>query len=349
MADSNRQSPADLTGSDELLAMLAEPAPWRFFSLVQLLTSLLPGEVRIGEDGPPHREPARFRGHASLSFPPRDVVSVTPGHHLDGAPRFDVEAAFFGLYGPASPLPLHDTVAILRDFENGPRVAAFLDIFNHRALSLLYRAWASARWWVDGRRWGDDGFTRLLSDLIGPVDDLLAVGLRRETLVAHAGIWLHHPRGPAGLLQLLRAALPGLPVTVDPVVVRAVNLPMEARAPLGKCRLGHDAMVGARQWTIGEGFRVRVGPLTDYQFARFRAGGADQRLVRSLVEAWCEAPTAWELELIVDEQAIPTARLSAARPTSRLRAGEALLGRPRRRTERVVIPMNSSGGSHGSL
>lgn len=349
MGTAHRPPGADLTLSPELRALLEEPGPWRFTALVRLLQSLLPDTVPVGGDGPPEREAARFQGHASLGFPPRDIVSVRAGQHLpDGAARFDVQAAFFGLYGPASPLPEHDTWAILRDFEHGDRVAAFLDVFNHRALSLLYRAWAAGRWWVEAGRWGEDRFTRQVDELLALPEALEAAGLSKVELLGLAGLWHHHPRGASGLEHVLRRCLPHVQLRVDTALLRAVDLPDSARQPLGSCRLGHDTLIGRRVWTLGGAFRVSVGPLSAREAEDFRASGPQLRRLRALVDAWCDGPVGWDLELLVEDAAIPTARLSSRQPSTRL-GRDAMLGRPRTATVRLILTPNSDGGFDGAL
>ena len=347
--DAAHRPPApDLRLPAAVEALLARPGPWRFTALVRALQALLPEALPLGGDGPPDREALRVRGHASLAFPPRDVVAVTPGQHLDGTPRFDVEVAFFGLYGPASPLPEHDTQAILQDHEHGARVAAFLDIFNHRALSLLYRAHAEARWWVHADQWGDDPLTRLADDLLALPESLLQVGLPREILVELAPLWHHRPRGEPGLEQVLRRCLPELPLRVTTAPPRPVDLPAEARAPLGRARLGRDALLGRRLWAYGGAIRVIAGPLGAEQVALLSDSAPSLARLRALVEAWIEGPQPWDLELIIDESAVPTARLSAGPGGARL-GKSALLGRPRTPLVHRVLNMSPEGGTHGHL
>lgn len=346
MDAANRPPASDLRLSAEVEAILAQPGPWRFTALVRALQALLPASIPLGGDGPSGREGIRLRGHASLGFPSRDIVSVSVGQHADGTPRFDVEVAFFGLYGPASPLPEHDTQAILQDHEHGERVAAFLDIFNHRALSLLYRAHAEARWWVHADRWGDDPLTRLVDDLLALPPTLHQVGLPRDTLLELAPLWHHRPRGEAGLEQVLRRCLPGLPLRVTTAPPRPVDLPAEARAPLGRARLGQDALLGRRLWTYGGAVRVVAGPLGHEAVAILSDGAPGLARLHALVNAWIEGPQPWELELIIEESAVPTARLSAGPGGARLGKG-ALLGRPRTPLVHRVLNMSPEGGSDG--
>src|SRR6478609_2460492 len=54
---------------------------------------------------------------------------------------------FGGMFGPQGPLPLHLTEYARDRIINSadPTFARFLDIFHHRMLSLVYRAWADAQ------------------------------------------------------------------------------------------------------------------------------------------------------------------------------------------------------------
>ena len=64
-----------------------------------------------------------------------------------GRPRGPPVVHFFGLFGPDGPLPLHLTEYArdrLRN-ERDPTFQRFADLFHHRALSLMYRAWADVR------------------------------------------------------------------------------------------------------------------------------------------------------------------------------------------------------------
>ena len=50
-----------------------------------------------------------------------------------------------GLYGPSSPLPNHYTEDVLWASADEDAARSFLDLFNHRLISLVFRAWEKYR------------------------------------------------------------------------------------------------------------------------------------------------------------------------------------------------------------
>ena len=75
---------------------------------------------------------------------------------------------FMGLTGPMGVLPYCYTELILERLRaKDTSLAAFLDIFNHRIISLFYRAWEKYRFPVTYYLGEEDRFTHHLLDLIG--------------------------------------------------------------------------------------------------------------------------------------------------------------------------------------
>src|SRR3546814_18457955 len=73
------------------------------------------------------------------------------------------------LLGPNGPLPLHLTEYARDRLRNArdPTFIRFLDVFNHRMVSLFYRAWASARPTVRYDRPDEDRFAFSVGALFG--------------------------------------------------------------------------------------------------------------------------------------------------------------------------------------
>ena len=111
----------------------------------------------VGRDGEPGREIVRFRTHQSLTFPTSEIERLGPhgparrttpeAEHRpaeDAPPEMFVN--FMGLTGPNGVLPRHYTQLVLQQMRDGAdTVADFFDLFNHRLISLFYRAWEKYR------------------------------------------------------------------------------------------------------------------------------------------------------------------------------------------------------------
>uniref|UniRef100_UPI000481E09F type VI secretion system baseplate subunit TssG n=1 Tax=Paraburkholderia dilworthii TaxID=948106 RepID=UPI000481E09F len=127
--------------SAELIAAL-QSTPWRygFFALMRRINAN-PAIDPAGSAPSPATEPFRVGQKPSLIFAPREIAEA----RLDNG-RLHIRLFGLGMLGPNGPLPIHVT-EIAREREEhrqDPTLSNFLDIFHHRSLTLLYRAWASA-------------------------------------------------------------------------------------------------------------------------------------------------------------------------------------------------------------
>ncbi len=107
-----------------------------FFQAVRIIESMRPDAPSVGTSSRPSTEAVRFRSDPTLAFPASEIVGV---HFPDGdEDPVEMVVSFLGLAGSQGPLPRAFTELVLdrigwRDF--GP--LDFIDIFNHRLVSLL--------------------------------------------------------------------------------------------------------------------------------------------------------------------------------------------------------------------
>jgi type VI secretion system protein ImpH len=143
------------------------PYEFDFFQAVRLLHLILDDRTGVGRIAKPDEEPVRFKVRQSLEFPPSSIHSLSADAD---PPRMTVE--LLGLTGVQGVLPHHYTEHILARAESKDfAMAAFLDLFNHRMLSLFYRAWEKhrlpVRFQLASARKELDEFTQYMFDWIG--------------------------------------------------------------------------------------------------------------------------------------------------------------------------------------
>ena len=142
------QSTPRTTRQQRLAVLLkqAHRAPYdqSFYALARALENAHPELPRLGTALRPGDEPVRFGQDVALTFAPAALSSVQAA---SGNAAVRVGIQFMGLFGPNGPLPLHLTeYAYERQLHDGDRtLGAFADIFHHRMIALLYRAWAQAQ------------------------------------------------------------------------------------------------------------------------------------------------------------------------------------------------------------
>jgi type VI secretion system protein ImpH len=288
---------------------LAEFFEFDFFQAVRVLEKLAPKRVPVGLDGPPEAEIARFRPQLSMAFPPSQIVELEPPTEDRPSPLLTV--TFFGLYGPSGVLPTHYTqllMDIYRDVRGPERrsLRDWLDLFNHRFISLFYRAWEKYRFHLaydrgEPFRASTDTFTLGIRGLMGlgspghrdrfrvlraeaePLDDLERyrfpddrdplVGSQSTlariddlALLYFAGFFAQRPRNATNLRSLL-ADYFRVGVVIEQFRGHWLAIPEDAQSRLGEFgTLGVNAVAGERTWDVQSRFRVRLGPLKFTQF-----------------------------------------------------------------------------------
>jgi hypothetical protein len=191
------------TGPPVSAADLDRVHRYEFFSLVQRLRRDAPGAAAPGGPGPASAENMRFRPAASMGFSASDVESVERLDATDESrpPHYRVTVNFMGLYGPASPLANHFTEEMIWAGSEQQGGRDFIDLFHHRIISFVYRAWEKYRYGAQFDAAGPDDFTRRLECLIGVGTPGMreATGLDLVPLLGTSGLFAARQRSAVGL------------------------------------------------------------------------------------------------------------------------------------------------------
>ncbi|MEW5702017.1 MAG: type VI secretion system baseplate subunit TssG [Candidatus Zixiibacteriota bacterium] len=288
------------TGPVGVTAAIAARAPhFAFLQAVWLLHRTHPDAAPLGHQGPPDREPVRLRPSASLAFPPGDIESLEV--RPDSSPPCRLHTTFMGLYGAHSPLPSYYSEEILRRTgdEEDHTTRAFLDIFNHRLLSLLYRGILKYRGHLLFTLNGNDEYSWRLFALSGltPEGVLESTELPAPRLLRFAGLWCRMRRTARALATVLSVWFGGLPVRARECVSRWVYLRDDQLSQLGRrgCRLSNDAVIGLRVADHAGKFRVTIGPVDFDTYRTFLPGGENLDVARKLTRLasgdWLDSDT----------------------------------------------------------
>ena len=264
--------------------------------LLRLVAMARPAAPEPGGLGPAADEAVRLRPTLSLAFPTADVAAVA---EADGRLRIDLAVA--GLYGPSSPLPTYLTEALIDSGRSGhaeavARVRGFLDVFNHRLLSLLARALAK-------HRPLSPAMARVRAaamGVTGPAQD--------DRLPMLAAAFVRRPVSAAMLEQAMAAWLPGIPVRVETNLPTWTDLPPTARARLG-APLG--GALGTRMRTCATGLRIHLGPVDAPTLRDLLPGGDGHARASQVMRACDRGLLDARLLIAVAPDALAPARLGA--------------------------------------
>jgi type VI secretion system protein ImpH len=291
-----------------------EPFVFRFFQAVRLLERLLPDRQPVGRFVPPSKEVVRFSVHQSTAFPPSDIYALEWG---EGQPRMEVN--FMGLTGPNGVLPLWYTLLLMERTRAGDSaMRALFDIFNHRAISLLFRAWEKYRFTISYERGERGSFTQFLLDIIGLGTRGLAdrQAVEDDSLIFYSGLLSQKPRSAQALAQVVGDYF-DVPVEVEQFLGSWHRLEEDNQCLLDFVdpdiseRVGEGAVVGDEMWDPHSRVRLRIGPLTLEKYLDFLPNGTAHKPLRALLRFFSNDEFEFEVQLMLKRDEVPLCELGA--------------------------------------
>ncbi len=329
MSGAQRRQPAPVIDR-----LLEEPYRFEFFQTLRLLERWhAHGSGTSRSEMLTHH--VRFRNSLALSFPPSEIESLRalPAAKADaatgeeaatqGSAPADVEIipAFFGLLGISGALPLFYTELFAeREMRRKDGAArAFLDVFQQRAVSLLYEAWRKHRLplhFEDNRR---RHYLPALLALTGMEEASRASrGRIPEEAIAFFSGSLQQRTHSAVQMQRLLSAHFGVPFKLEQFVGRWHTLPEAAHTLIGMAGgvLGQSALVGGRVWQRDLRMRLVVGPMDRDQFDTFLPRGSASEALRDMLTLMSGVTLEYEVQLLLRPEQAPQVTLGSG--TARL-------------------------------
>lgn len=313
--------------------LLAEPHEYSFFQAVRLLERALlvnhpTNELRarvqtIGGFAPPTSEILHFRTKPSLSFPEADIAHIEGNLTDPNLGICRVQTNFLSLAGSSGVLPYHYTEFILQRLKlKDTALAQFLDLFNHRLISLFFQANTKYKLALESERKQlknqRSALTTTPSQVILGMIGMGTRGLANrlqfndETLLFYSGLLSHKVRSSQGLKQML-ADYFQLPVKIQEFVGQWQDLlpdfctRLASKAePLGQnARLAQSAMLGSRGWIAQGKIRIVLGPLTKAQFYQFAPGTKALAAMNDMVRFYMGLEHDYEFIIEVNRADLP--------------------------------------------
>ncbi len=222
----------------------------------------------------------------------------------------------------------------------------WLDLFNHRLVSLFYRAWEKYRFFVPFERGEYDGpepdpFTNCLYSLIGlgapslrgrlrivardrvdedgnPQERVLA-RIENLVLLHFSGTLGHRPRCAVALEAMLQDYFQ-VPTRIKQFQGQWLQLEPSSRTymigELGNNQLGVSAVAGDRAWDRQSKFRVRLGPMSYAQFTEYlpdRDPVVERKtffLLVHLIRLYAEPNLDFDVQLVLKAEGVPECQLT---------------------------------------
>ncbi|MGL5386777.1 MAG: type VI secretion system baseplate subunit TssG [Serratia sp. (in: enterobacteria)] len=316
MAGTDRSTCADVSDADGAPGELAlDVSRYNFYQLVELLNQMAvawqksPGSIR------PADEAIRFKSTASLAFPTRDVIALEQS--VRG--QFELEVSFLGLHGSQSPLPGYylDSLA-WEDAQNENRLTDFLNVFNHRLLTLLHQIWRKYRYYICFDEGGNDEVSQRMFALVGLSNDVIRKKLRihHGKMLAYAGLLANPGRAPEVISNLVAHCFNLTDVKLENWQMRKVSIAPDQQNRLGsrvrvngqkyqkKSVLGVNFSLGSQVADRSGKYLLCINQLTREQFLSFLPNGANYESLVMFVAFVMRDQFSWDLRLGLAEEQV---------------------------------------------
>lgn len=337
MATESGLQAADLKFEPIRKMLEREPFSVQFFQAVRLLERLYPERNPVGLFVTPSSEVVRFSSLPSLSFPASEIADLQTG---EGAPP-KLVVNFMGLCAAVSALPDPYTEFLLeraRAKDRGP--GEFFDLFNHRIISLFYRAWQKYRFYIGYERTGagDDPISEKLLDLIGLGTSGLThrMEIADEACLYYASLLSQRRPSAQGLKQVLEDYFE-VPVVVEQFTGTWNRLPPGNMTFLRDSgafceRLGMGTIVGDEIWDQHGTVTLRLGPMNFARYQEFLPGARASVEMHAWLRLYTNREIDFNIQLVLEREETPPVRLGAEGPgASRLGLVSWIRNRPLQR------------------
>jgi type VI secretion system protein ImpH len=344
-------------GVRPLIELLADE-PYRFDSrqAIRVLELIAPGTVPVGLRSDPSDEAVAFRSSLSTAFPASDIDRIEmPSRSNGGRPVVTVN--FLGLAGAFGPLPVGLTELVARRARRGDTASRdFLDLFNHRLVSLMMRSWRLFRLALQSTAPEETSFAFYLFALLGLATEGMRTtrgrrphnrldGLDRS-LLGLTGLLNQKPVSLHAVERTLAVHF-ALPVRAAPLRGAWLQLEPEQRTAIGRGgrnrALGENALVGGRVWDQAAGILIVLGPMGFREALAFLPTGAGFAQMRVLLGFILGDAFEVRLQLTIRPESVPSSKLGK---TGSMRLGWTgwLTSRPRNSPAMATIVVGATSG-----
>lgn len=314
----------------------AETCSTDFFAFVRWVEGMLPEMPRVGASRRLSEDPLVFHQTIHPGFAPSTVKAVRSLPERDtGGPVGRMEGYFLGLLGPSGPMPLSLTEYVWSRSQGVPhpdRIAPitnaqvsihrrdtsledFFNIFNHRFISFLYRAWATARKAADYDRPDEARFPAFTGSFFGLGMDGMRnrLNVADEAVTYFSGHFSNRSRHPEGLAAIASDYF-ATAASVTENVGHWLDIPQDEQCSLGSgnmLSLGAGVVIGGRIWDRQLRFRLTLGPMPLATYQKLFPGSASLDALRDLVKFYTHRELFADVRLVLDHKEYPGCSLGS--------------------------------------
>lgn len=286
-----------------------------FFAALRLIETQKEDGVRLGENRSPRSDDVFFGQKVSLSFAPSTIAELR--RNTNNPSEVWIDNYFFGLMGPNGPLPKHLTELFISEVMGNkrPQFLDFLNLFNHRLITLFYRAWANKEPTTLNDSPSNNKYKLYLGALSGYAEPDLHDRDQMSDYVKfrYTRFLSGKTRYPEGITRMLSDMF-NLTARVDNFAGEWIKIPEDGlckieSGPYGR-RLGLNTTQGRYSWACQYKFRVLLGPMTIDEFEQLLPTQKRASQVNDIIRNYVGIEYQWDIVLLLKKEEIPNLELT---------------------------------------
>ncbi len=272
---------------------------------------------------PPDTEIIRFHNNHDLDFFPSEISVLNRVVNHRNISQWHMQVNFMGLTGSMGVLPYHYSEMVLQRLKlKDDSLHKFLDLFNHRTISLFYQSSVKYKLAIDYERkklakntaTARDSHTKVLLSLIGlgtkNLDNRLHT--QDESLLYYSGLLNQTIKTSSGLKHILQRHF-SIPVEISEFISQWQWLIDDVRTrltsqiqPKGQnACLGRSAILGRKGLFAQGKIRIILGPLNKIQLKRFAPGTKTLKALNELVRIYAGIECNYDFIIRANRSDIP--------------------------------------------
>lgn len=292
-----------------------------FHQAIRLMQYFEPNSAPLGEGVDPSKEALRLTSKIDFSFSKSDLETLLPidtRYPLYQQPRLVLN--FMGLAGVSKPLPTPYAYRIYQRLRHKDTASAdFLDIFNHRFGSLLYRIHKKYRVSLSDKPLEKSVFGRALSSLAGLYQGIPnlrnRLSVHDRSILGYSSYFWNKTNSAYGLHKILSSYFK-IPVQVhqfqgnwacaqEDQWTRLSANPTTARYN----QLGTTTVLGTKCWDQHAGITIQLGPLAYDKFLQFLPTQTRFNSLKDLARLYLNNLITININYHVEGKTIPSIKL----------------------------------------
>ncbi|MBF0225364.1 MAG: type VI secretion system baseplate subunit TssG [Desulfobacterales bacterium] len=299
-------------------SLFKEGYKFDFYQAVRLLEFIFADKIPVGDSSEPEKEVVRFKSNVDFVFPSSDIFDIKKSSLDDGGPC-EMLINFISLAGAFGPLPDPYTELIVdRCFHRDFALKDFLDIFNHRLASLMYRVKKIYSIGFELNSPNRTHFASYLYSLIGIGTPYLKnrMSIEDRCLLHYSSIFCQGPKSMRGL-EIILSDYFNIPVKGEYLKGQWDFIADDQITKLGNSgqnrSLGSNTVIGTKIWDQQGKFQLIIGPVTFDKYLDFLPKGEANKKLYQLIRFYAGIELEFDVFLIIKNTDIPDTHISSSK------------------------------------